>query len=88
MIFYCFRSATSGSAHHALAVTQLRALVLASRVLLSHHLLWSGPPLWSMLLHPFRVKAASEAEVAWQQKLTAAEAEIAELRQNIEVSYG
>jgi hypothetical protein len=34
------------------------------------------------------VKAASEAEVAWQQKLTAAEAEIAELRQNIEVSYG
>lgn len=34
-----------------------------------------------------RVKAANEAEAACQQKLTAVEAEIAELRQNIEASY-
>lgn len=34
-----------------------------------------------------RVKAANEAEAACQQKLTTVEAEIAELRQNIEVSY-
>jgi E3 ubiquitin-protein ligase BRE1 len=34
-----------------------------------------------------RVKAANEAEAACQQKLTTVEAEIAELRQNIKVSY-
>lgn len=34
-----------------------------------------------------RVKAANEAEAACQQKLTAVEAEIAELRQSLEASY-
>jgi E3 ubiquitin-protein ligase BRE1 len=33
-----------------------------------------------------RVKAANEAEAACQQKLTAVEAEIAELRQSLEAS--
>jgi len=33
-----------------------------------------------------RVKAANEAEAACQQKLTAVEAEIAELRQNLDAS--
>lgn len=34
-----------------------------------------------------RVKDANEAEAACQQKLTAVDAEIAELRQNLDVSY-